>query len=46
MGGNIYAPKQYFKTILEGLAEMCKTAKCQSCRVATATQKMELDEDS
>ena len=45
MGENIYAPKHYFKTILEGLAEICKTEKCWSCRVAAATQELEMDGD-
>ena len=33
MGEKIYAPKHYLKTILEGLAEICKTVKWRSCRV-------------
>ena len=44
-GEKIYAPKHYLKTILEGLAEMCKTIKCRSCRVATTTQELEMDGD-
>ena len=41
----VCAPKHYFKTILEGLAEKCETAKCRSNRVAAVTQELEMDGD-
>ena len=43
LGVKIYAPNHYLKTILEGLDEICKTAKCRSFRVAATTQELEMD---
>ena len=41
LGELISPPNHYLKSIQEGLAEICKTAKCRSYWVATSTQYME-----